>query len=39
MEDKNGYPAPSKSSPLDKIAYYIDLPGVCTTVPACIPEE
>jgi hypothetical protein len=23
----------------DDIGYYIDPPGVCTTVPACIPEE
>jgi hypothetical protein len=23
----------------DEIGYYIDPPGVCTTVPACIPEE
>jgi hypothetical protein len=22
----------------DEIGYYIDPPGVCTTVPACIPE-
>jgi hypothetical protein len=23
----------------DEIGYYIDPPGVCTTIPACIPED